>query len=154
MPGVPRTPLIIFQKKMSMEMASKEGCDLQDILWAHCHLSHPIVLSCPQPEVPGFNAHIGASTSQQPGPWLWPQVHGHRHDCSKEVTAHGSWDRPAHRRGRSAHSIPCCTRECQTQETTHKLRLPDLVLIVKKKKKKVSLTLMLSPDGRLARWGI
>lgn len=95
MPGMPRTPLIIFQKKMSLEMASKEGCDLQDILWAHCHLSHPIVLSCPQPEVPGFNAHIGASTSQQPGPWPWPQVHGHRRDCSKEVTAHGSWDRPA-----------------------------------------------------------
>lgn len=47
MPGVPRTPLVIFQKKMSLEMASKEGCDLQAILWAHCHLSHPSVLSVP-----------------------------------------------------------------------------------------------------------
>lgn len=94
---------------------------------------------CPQPEVPGCNSHKVSSTSQQPRPWPWPQVHGHRHYCSKEVTAHGSQDQPAHQRGHTTDiPYPVAHVSDKLQETTHKLSLcwlPDLVLLVKKQNK-------------------
>lgn len=44
--SMPRTPLVTFPEKVSLEMVSKEGLGLWAVLWATA-TSHPTVLSVP-----------------------------------------------------------------------------------------------------------
>lgn len=70
-PGVPRTPLVTLQEKVSPEMVSKKQLGLWESLGAHCHLSAHSPL-CPQPGVSGFKSHVGSSTLQPHRPQAWP----------------------------------------------------------------------------------
>lgn len=140
-------PLTSPSRRMRFpEAVSKKELSLRES-WATCHLS-PHSPLCSQPEVPGLNSHMGSSTA--------PLVHGHGRGCSKEVTAHGSWDRPAHQRGHPDAPYPVAHMSDKLKRHTKNKPLwglPDLVLLVKKKKikKKVFLTLTLHPGGRLGK---
>lgn len=94
---MPRTPLVTFQEKVSPEMVSKDGLGLWAVLWATATSLTP-VLSVPslrcQDAIPTGLLNTTAAPAM-----AWPQVHGHRHDCSEEVTAHRSQDQPDPQRG-------------------------------------------------------
>lgn len=98
-PGTPKTLLVTFQEKSVPQDGVKGRARSAGHSLGPLPSPPPRSPLCPQPEVPGFNSHMGSLTSQQSRPQPWPQVHGHRHDCSEEVTARGSQDQSAHQRG-------------------------------------------------------
>lgn len=95
-PGGPRTPLVTFQKKVPRG-GVKERAWFSGHSMGHGRLS-PRSPWCPQPEVPGSSSHGGSSMA--------PRVRGHGHDCSEEVSAHGSRRWPAHHQGHPDISYP------------------------------------------------